>query len=127
MALSDHWWFCRNRNCPGQTGNIIGLGDEALVVQWLAGSCTDVFKMNELRSLLAAAHFGATELSRMSNDQVLTQAARLLISGEIHVHRMANFAESAQILPDSAKMPRTARRSGVPVSYSWRNNRGRGQ
>jgi hypothetical protein len=85
MPLEDTWWLCRNIGCPDRRAVIPSLGDETLVLQWLRGFRSDTSKMLQMRSILAA-EFGLVE-SRISDDTVLRQTARLLMSGRFHLHQ----------------------------------------
>lgn len=85
MAPRDDWWLCRETGCLDQSRQAPGLRDEALVLLWLRGLGLDSLKMLQIRRTLAA-EFGTTELYRMSDQMVLRQTARLLISGKFHFH-----------------------------------------
>jgi hypothetical protein len=117
MTLPDDWWLCRDASCLHRMGKFPGLRDETLVLQWLKGLRTDSSKNLEMRSLVAA-ELGSTGVIRMSDPMVLTQIARLLIAGKIHVHR-TNDPEQPQVLPEGARIEtpgpsRPPRRQFVP-------------
>lgn len=110
MPLQDNWWLCRNIGCPDRQAKITGLGDETLVLQWLRGFQADTSKMLKMRSVLAS-EFGSTELLGMSDQEVLAQIARLLISGKCHLHQ----GEYSQVRPEGASS-NPAKSSPVPRS-----------
>lgn len=87
MPLHDTWWLCRNLGCPDRQAKIPGLGDETLLLQWLRGSQPDTSKMLQLRSIVAA-EFGSAGLFGMSDQMVLAEIARLLISRRQRAHRI---------------------------------------
>lgn len=118
MTLPDDWWLCRDTSCLDRLGKFPGPRDETLVLQWLKGLRTDPSKNLEMRSLVAA-ELGSAGVIRMSDPMVLTQIARLLIAGKIHVHRPNDSAGQPQVLPEGAKIApsgpsRPPRRQFVP-------------
>jgi hypothetical protein len=115
MTLPDDWWLCRNPGCVARMEKFPGQRDETLVLQWLRGLRPDLSKMLEMRSLLAG-EFGSTGLIRMSDHVVLTQIARLLIAGEIHIHRANDPPEQPQVRPEAggAKPAKSDRLSRPP-------------
>jgi hypothetical protein len=79
--------------------------------------------MLQMRNILA--EFGSTGLFRMSDQMVLAQIARLLISGRVHLHQ-TNYptghpeipAEGASIKPTkSAPFPRSGQRFAAVVPF----------
>lgn len=116
MPLQNSWWLCRNVRCPDRQVKIPDLGDETFVLQLLRRFRPDTSKMLQMRSILAA-EFGSTGLVGISDHMVLTQIARLLLSGKIHLHQASDPVEQWQTGPGgaskaatSAPVPRSGKR-----------------
>lgn len=114
MPPQDNWWPCRDIGCLDRQAKIAGLGDETRVLQWLRGFRPDTSKILKMRSILAA-EFGSTELFGMSDEELLPQIARLLISGKCHLHQANQPFEHSQIPPEGAST-NPARSAPVPRS-----------
>src|SRR6516162_7926447 len=123
MPQQDTWCLCRNTRCPDPHAKIPGLGDETLVLQWLRGFRPDTSKMLQMRSILAA-EFGSTGLVGISDHTVLTQIARLLLAGKIHLHQASDPVEQWQTGPGgaskaatSAPVPRSGKRFSAATPF----------
>lgn len=82
LLLQD-WQFCGKADCR-DPDLASGLHDPFAARRWLEYK-TDVLNLLAMRTLLLQEGRG-WDLSRMSDDDVIDQITRLLVSGRLHVH-----------------------------------------
>lgn len=84
MLPSKRWAFCRNLDCHDRK-SIFRLRDRHAAREWLKRWKGDLFRMLDMRRVLSNERL-SRDLSRISDDAVITQIADLMASGRLHLH-----------------------------------------
>jgi len=93
MPYPGDWQLCRLWNCPERV-LLPAMTDRTSARQWFQRFQSDSSKMRAMRAFLATA-LGSTDISNISDPQVVTRIADLVVSGIAHLHAAGYQAAAA--------------------------------
>lgn len=114
MQWLRDWEFCRRLGCR-ERESAVHLQDRFSARQWLEPFKTDVSKMLTMRALLSQ-EFSSSDLSRMSDHDIVDRVGELLASGRLHLHASPTRIGLVRE-PSHASKPASAGGARTPTPY----------